>query len=275
MNGLRCTEPVEEKTKVIEEEHRPRIPFAPFNIKVEVPVHEEVRAKVVPEKVVDWSMKSAVTITSKADLSGFRTWLAHSYTKFTLNHSIQESLDSWEDISGNLTYWRFPFPSISQEQQRKIAALINSKANAKAPKSGNGRAALQKQAQDQEELAYFQNILGSWRKAFLSLYSELKSNSEAYFFYFQQDFGALFRTGKDGDHEAILCQCTEGIKNILKTEGIHFEELSSSSPSDSDEEPIIPVLTSDVNEAAVLLEADAHQSSDSEEDQENRDPYIL
>lgn len=129
------------------------------------------------------------------------------------------------DLADCLVYWKFPFPEISEDQCRKIAAATL-----------NGSEGRRETSAGQEDMKrYFREIAGSWRGAFLSLYGRLKGSAEGdqacYFYHMQPGFGALFRHAKSeegGGLEALVYGCGEGFRSLLKGEGIAFTETSKS-----------------------------------------------
>jgi hypothetical protein len=172
------------------------------------------------------------------------------------------------DLADCLVYWKFPFPEISEEQCRRIAATLNGAEGRREAGSAG-----------QEDMKrYFREIAGNWRGAFLSLYGRLKGSSEGdqrhYFYHMQPGFGALFRHAREeggGGLEALLYGCGEGFRSLLKDEGIAFTEASK--PAYEEEEEDMGGAMGDMAvEEGGDGAAEQGTSNDEAEDQENIDP---
>lgn len=158
-----------------------------------------VRPMAAPQRLqqppANWTLKTGATFASPASLANVKTLMTSG------------------ELNECLSYYCFPYPRVSQLQQRRISQLL----------LGNERNRRGKDAELQRaDAEYFETLLGSWRKAFLSLYEGLKSSRGAHFYYFQHDFASLFRHTRQGDLEVILCQFGEGMRIALDREGIRY-----------------------------------------------------
>lgn len=233
-----------------------RKPFAKMNIVkpivppvVQAPVNRVAPPSVPPPSLITWSLKGSVTFSTDNHIEPVKFWSQRSISRPLYTASFDGN-NRTEDLGEQLFYYQFPFPSISQAQRRKISGLLLRPRRTKDATVD---------AESKAELEYYQSILGSWRKAFLSLYEALKAVRGSYFYYFQHDFGALFRN-QDGLLDAVLCKCHDGVMGALDREGIQYEVSGGMRPDA--QEPI---------EAEMAYDMDADQEEGEEVEQEDED----
>lgn len=190
----------------------------------------------------NWTLKTGATFASPAPLTAAAKGLIGS-----------------GKLDDCLSYYCFPYPRVSQLQQRRISQLLLS-----SERNRRGKDAELLRA----DVEYFEALLGSWRKAFLSLYEGLKARPGAHFYYFQHDLAALFRHRREGEGlEVVLCQFGEGLRVALDREAIRYE---ASGPIDIEELQQDAITTTvDVDEGSGTESHDDEPEEEEEEEEED------
>jgi len=221
----------------------------------------------------NWSLKVSATFSTTASLHLVKSMASRTQNICPSNVFVGgKRYECVDEISEALGHYRFPYPSVSQTQKRRISGLILS--SAKQQLRGKGAEA------ERADLEYFERLLGAWRRAFLSLYEAMRTTRGSYFYYFQQDFGALFRNDaeKGGALEAVLCRCSDGVRAALDREGIQYEATVGDRVRDEDMTALAESnkeTSSDEEEAPVVFQEsddEVHsEASDEDEDERNLD----
>jgi hypothetical protein len=171
---------------------------------------------------VSWTLSEKLTITTNASIAPWKTQLGKS--------------DCPMELTNLFDFYRFPFPALPDP--RRLCNILAKKS-------------------DSLERQFFKSMVDSWRRALLSLYNGLKMGGTPYFYYLQSDLVVLFRND-GGKMKAFISKATKSLIDLLKEEGLEFEQL------DEDKE-----LCPEQDE--MELEKTDHESSD----QENIDPQLI
>ncbi len=200
-----------------EENKDPNGPSTPSFLKVPCSIATAkpmavLRPRPIPAPVprvshINWSLKTSATFAVSKSL--------HS-----LKHFRGRSSDVLTECLG---YYRFPFPCISEGIHRRISNLYLQPRKKHNPS-------------DKTELEFYEQLIGSWRKSLLSLYEIVKSTKGSFFYYFQQEFCAIFRHERDEGMNVVLCKCNETVRSMLDREGIRYELLDAVVPVESKDE---------------------------------------
>lgn len=192
----------------------------------------------LPQISIDWCLKGSVTFSTRSPLSSLKT----------RSQNRLADCPAYDAITESLSYYRFPFPSVPDAQMRKIAG------------------ALTKPGGPTVESEFYERLVGSWRKAFLSLYDGLKSLRGRSFYYFQHDFSAVFRHSMEGEVDVLVCECAEGVRKALEREGIEIEATTAILVDKPDageaNEPDEPIGLDEAVESAGSIDSDDMSEAD-------------